>query len=148
MGKTLFSNPADDLRIISKRTSIDFARARACARTRADGGEKLTKFRDGFARDSLLQQRVTSELSGTVTRGDLLCLQIIRNYLECCKESGPSHRRHQGWFFSNWDNPEFRAEWENRFSRSEPERTAESIGVKLARERERQCAFERRAAPL
>jgi len=56
IGKTLFSNPADDLRIISKHTSIDFALARACARTRAGGGEKLTKFRDGFARDSLLQR--------------------------------------------------------------------------------------------
>ena len=49
-------------------------------------------------------------------RGDLLCLQIIRDYRECYKESGPTYRRHQDWFFSNWENPEFWAEWENRFS--------------------------------
>jgi len=81
-------------------------------------------------------------------RGDLLCLQIIRNYRECCKESGPTYRRHQDWFLSNWNDPEFWAEWENRFSRSGSERTAESVGVKLARERERQCASEGRADPL
>src|SRR5215467_6141348 len=45
LGKTLFSKPADDLRIICTRTSIDFALARACARTRDGGGEKLTTFR-------------------------------------------------------------------------------------------------------
>ena len=40
-------------------------------------------------------------------RGDLLCPQIIRDYRECCKESGPTYRRHQDWFWSNWNNPEF-----------------------------------------
>ena len=40
-------------------------------------------------------------------RGDLLCLQIIRDYRECYKESGPTYRRHQDWFLSNWNDPEF-----------------------------------------
>jgi hypothetical protein len=59
-------------------------------------------------------------------RGDLLCLQIIRDYRECCKESGPTYRRHQEWFLSNWDNPEFWAELEKRFLRSGTEATAEA----------------------
>jgi hypothetical protein len=33
-------------------------------------------------------------------RGDLLCLQIIRDYRECYKQSGPTYRRHQKWFLS------------------------------------------------
>jgi len=81
-------------------------------------------------------------------QGNLLCLQIIRDYRECLKESGPTYRRHQDWFLSNWNDPEFWAEWENRFSRSGSERTAESVCVKLARERERQCASQGRADPL
>jgi hypothetical protein len=68
---------------------------------------------------------------------NLLCLQIIRDYRECLKESGPTYRRHQDWFLSNWNDPEFWAEWENRFSRSGSERTAESVCIKLARLRER-----------
>jgi hypothetical protein len=40
-------------------------------------------------------------------QGDLLSLQIIRDYRECLKESGPTYRRHQDWFLSNWNNPEF-----------------------------------------
>jgi hypothetical protein len=39
-------------------------------------------------------------------RGDLLCLQIIRDYRECYKESGPTYRRHQDWFLSNWNDPD------------------------------------------
>jgi hypothetical protein len=81
-------------------------------------------------------------------RGDLLCLQIIRDYRECYKESGPTYRRHQDWFLSNWNDPEFWAEWEKRCPRSESEGTAESVCIKLARERERHCASEGRADPL
>ena len=81
-------------------------------------------------------------------QGNLLCLQIIRDYRECLKESGPTYRRHQVWFLSNWNDPEFWAEWENRFSRSGSERTAESVCVKLARQSERQCVSEGRADPL
>jgi hypothetical protein len=81
-------------------------------------------------------------------RGDLLCLQVIRDYRECHKASGPIYQRHQDWFFRNWDNPDFWTEWETRFARSGPERTAESVCVKLARERDRQCASEGRADPL
>src|SRR5580704_2784871 len=44
-------------------------------------------------------------------RGDLLCLQVIRDYRECHKASGPIYQRHQDWFFRNWDNPDF---WTNR----------------------------------
>jgi len=40
-------------------------------------------------------------------QGDLLCLQIIRDYRECRKESGPTFRRHQDWFLNNWNDPEF-----------------------------------------
>ena len=50
-------------------------------------------------------------------RGDLLYLQIIRDYRECYKESGPTYRRHQDWFLSNWNDPEFWAEWEKRCPR-------------------------------
>jgi hypothetical protein len=81
-------------------------------------------------------------------QGNLLCLQIIRDYRECLKESGPTYRRHQDWFLSNWNDPEFWAEWQNRFSRSGSERTAESVCVKMARQWERQCASEGRADPL
>jgi hypothetical protein len=64
-------------------------------------------------------------------QGDLLCLQIIRYYRECLKESGPTYRRHQDWFLSNWNDPEFWAEWENRFPRSRIERNVESLRDKL-----------------
>jgi len=64
-------------------------------------------------------------------RADLLCLQMIRDYRECCKESGPTYRRHKDWLLSNWNNPEFWAEWEKRFPRSGTERTAEGLGGKL-----------------
>ena len=63
--------------------------------------------------------------------GDLLCLQIIRDYRECCKESGPTYHRHQNWFWGNWNNPEFWLEWEKRFARSGTKRTAERLGSKL-----------------
>jgi hypothetical protein len=65
-------------------------------------------------------------------QGNLLCLQIIRDYRECLKESGPTYRRHQDWFLSNWNDPEFWAEWEKRRPRSESERTAQSVRLKLA----------------
>ena len=81
-------------------------------------------------------------------QGDLLSLRIIRDYRECYKESGPTYRRHQDWFLSNWNDPEFWAEWAKRCPKSESERTAESICIKLARERERHCASEGRADPL
>jgi hypothetical protein len=64
-------------------------------------------------------------------RSNLLCLQIIRAYREYCKKGGPTYLRHRAWLWSNRDNPEFRAEWERRFPRSEAEGTAESIRVKL-----------------
>ena len=66
-------------------------------------------------------------------RADLLCLQMIRDYRECCKRSGPIYLRHRTWFWSNRDNPEFWAEWERRFHRSEAEGTVESraqLGLK------------------
>jgi len=58
-------------------------------------------------------------------RGDLLRLQIIRDYRESRKENGPTFRRHQDWILTNWNDPEFWAEWEKRFSRLRAERTAE-----------------------
>ena len=64
-------------------------------------------------------------------QGDLLCLQVIRDYRECLKESGPTYRRHQDWFLSNWDNPEFWVELEKRLSGSASERTAEGLRDKL-----------------
>jgi hypothetical protein len=81
-------------------------------------------------------------------QGDLLRLQILRDYRECWKESGPTYRRHQDWFLSNWNNPEFWVELEKRFPRSTNERTTESIRVKLHKERNRHCAFDGRADPL
>lgn len=63
---------------------------------------------------------------------DLLRLQIIRDYRECRKESGPTFRRHQDWFLSNWGNPEFRVELQKRFPRSTGERTTESVRGKIA----------------
>jgi|SRR6516225_8413942 len=67
-------------------------------------------------------------------RANLLCLQIIRAYREYCKKGGPTYLRHRTWLWSNRDNPEFRAEWERRFPRSEAEGTAESIRVKFRAE--------------
>jgi hypothetical protein len=64
-------------------------------------------------------------------RADLLCLQMIRDYRECNKRSGPTYLRHRIWFWSNRDNPEFWAEWGKRFPGSETEGTAEGIRVKL-----------------
>ena len=64
-------------------------------------------------------------------QGDLLCLQIIRDYRECLKESGPTYRRHQDWFLSNRDNLEFWVELEKRLLRSGTDATAESPGSKL-----------------
>jgi hypothetical protein len=81
-------------------------------------------------------------------QGDLLRLQILRDYRECWKESGPTYRRHQDWFLSNWNNPEFWVELEKRFPRSTNERTTESIRAKLHKERNRHCAFDGRADPL
>lgn len=74
-------------------------------------------------------------------RGDLLLLQIIRDYRECCKESGPTYRRHQDWFLSNWHNPKFWAELEKRFPRSGLQRTTQSI--RMSRD-----AFDGRADPF
>jgi len=64
-------------------------------------------------------------------RADLLTLQMIRGYRECCSRSGPTYLRYRAWYWSNRDNPEFWAEWERRFPRSEPEATAESLCAKL-----------------
>ena len=64
-------------------------------------------------------------------RADLLSLQIIRGYRECRKKSGPTYLRHQAWYWSNRDNPEFWAEWERRFPRSETEGTADNIRAEL-----------------
>ena len=64
-------------------------------------------------------------------RADLLYLQVIRDYRECCKRSGPTYLRHRTWFWSNRDNPEFSAEWERRFPGSETEGTLASIRVTL-----------------
>ena len=47
--------------------------------------------------------------------------------------SGPIYLRHRTWFWSNRDNPEFWAEWERRFHRSEAEGTVENraqLGLK------------------
>jgi hypothetical protein len=79
-------------------------------------------------------------------QGDLLRLQIVRDYRECRKESGPTYRRHQDWFLSNWDNPEFRVELQKRFLRSAGERATES--VHLQKERNRHCGLDGRADPL
>lgn len=70
-------------------------------------------------------------------QGDLLCLQIVRDYRECLKETGPTYRRHQDWFLSNWDNSEFWVELEKRFLRSPNGRTSESARAKLHKERNR-----------
>ena len=63
-------------------------------------------------------------------RADLLSLQMIRDYRECCKKSGPTYLRHRTWFWGNRDNPKFWAEWERRFPRSEIDR-AENLRAKL-----------------
>src|ERR1700751_3588153 len=64
-------------------------------------------------------------------KADLLSLQMIRDYRECCKASGSTYLRHQIWIWSNRNNPEFWAEWKRRFPNSDTERTAESLRVKL-----------------
>lgn len=60
-------------------------------------------------------------------RADLLSLQVIRGYRECCRRSGPTYLRHRAWYWGNRDNPEFWAEWERRFSVPATDGTAESI---------------------
>jgi len=62
-------------------------------------------------------------------RADLLTLQMIRGYREYCRRSGSTYLRHRAWYWSNRDNPEFWAEWERRFARSETEGTVDSIRV-------------------
>ena len=64
-------------------------------------------------------------------RADLLTLQMIRDYRECCKKSGATYLRHRVWLWSNRDDPEFLAEWERRFPRSETQTTAESLRISL-----------------
>jgi hypothetical protein len=81
-------------------------------------------------------------------QGDLLWLQIVRDYRECLKESGPTYRRHQDWFLSNWENPEFRVELQKRLPGSASERTTESVRGKLHKERNRHCGFDGFADPL
>jgi len=39
-------------------------------------------------------------------RADLLSLQVIRGYRECCRRSGPTYLRHRAWYWGNRDNPE------------------------------------------
>jgi len=58
-------------------------------------------------------------------RGDLLSLQMIRDYRECCNASGETYRRHQEWFSNNRKDPEFWAEWDRRFAGSEPQSRTE-----------------------
>jgi len=65
------------------------------------------------------------------SRADLLTLQMIRGYRECCEKSGATYLRHRAWYWSNRDNPEFWAEWERRFLESETEGAAQRIRVKL-----------------
>jgi hypothetical protein len=48
-------------------------------------------------------------------RADLLCLQMVRDYRECAKASGPTYTRHRDWFWRNRKDPEFWAEWDRRF---------------------------------
>ena len=81
-------------------------------------------------------------------QADLLCLQIVRDYRECLKESGPTYRRHQEWFLSNWDNPEFWVELERRFLKSANERTTESVRGQLHTQRNRHCGYNGRADSL
>ena len=64
-------------------------------------------------------------------RADLLSLQVIRGYRECCRRSGPTYLRHRAWYWGNRDNPEFWAEWERRFSVPATDGTAESICAKI-----------------
>jgi hypothetical protein len=77
------------------------------------------------------EQRLQEAWEWARQRADLLFLQVIRDCRECCKRSGSTYLRHRAWFWSNRDDPEFWAEWERRFPRSETERTAESLRIKL-----------------
>jgi hypothetical protein len=66
---------------------------------------------------------------GARRRADLLCLQMIRDYRECCKRSGPTYLRHRAWFWRNRDNPEFWAEWKRRLPTPATEMTAKSLRI-------------------
>ena len=81
-------------------------------------------------------------------QGDLLRLQIVRDYRECRKESGPTYRRHQDWFLGNWGKPEFRVELQKRFPRSAGDGTTENARGKWHKERNRHCGLNGRADPL
>lgn len=77
------------------------------------------------------EQRLQEAWEWARQQADLLFLQVIRDYRECCKRSGSTYLRHRVWLWSNRDNPEFLAEWQRRFPRSETEGTAESLRIKL-----------------
>jgi hypothetical protein len=67
-------------------------------------------------------------------RADLLSLQMIREYRECCKASGPAYRRHRDWLWNNRKEPEFWAEWDRRFRGLETQNTTEKVSSELAQE--------------
>lgn len=69
-------------------------------------------------------------------RADLLCLQMIRDYRECLKASGPTYIRHRAWFWRNRHNPEFWSEWERRFpkikTKTKPSALQAKLGIELS----------------
>jgi hypothetical protein len=67
-------------------------------------------------------------------RADLLSLQMIRDYRECLKSSGPTFRRHRDWFWNNRKSPEFWAEWDRRFAGLETQTKAENVRSRLGLE--------------
>ena len=85
--------------------------------------------------------------SGRANKGTYFACRLFGITGSALKK-GPTYRRYQDWFLSNWDNPEFWVELEKRFVRSANERTRESVRAKLHKERNRYCGYDGFADPL
>jgi hypothetical protein len=81
-------------------------------------------------------------------QGDLLRMQIVRDYRECRKESGPTYRRHQDWFFNQLGKTRISGGTAEALPQVSGERTTESVWGNLHEERNRHCGFDGRADPL
>ena len=78
--------------------------------------------------------------SGRANKGTYCGCRLFGITGSAAKRAGPTYRRHQDWFLSNWGNPEFRVELQKRFLRSAGERATESVRGKL-HNREEQASW-------
>ena len=65
------------------------------------------------------------------SKAKIQLIAMVAAWDRLVRESWRAGRRPPAWYWSNRDNPEFWAEWERRFPRSETEGTAESLRAEL-----------------